>query len=68
MSVFDYDAIYTYADGTPIEGNPGPVPQDADIETKIAWMRARSAFRDKVTDVANRAFDQEFRKALKAST
>jgi len=56
--------ILTYEDGRPIEGAPEPLPPGASIEGRIAWMRARAAYADRVTDVANRAFDARFRVAL----
>lgn len=58
--------IHTYEDGRPIPGHPGePPPLDADIEVKIAWVRARNAYFARVTDVANAAFADSFRKAMK---
>lgn len=60
------EPIYTYEDGRPIPGHPGePPPLDADIETKIAWMRARNDYQDRVTDVANRAFADQFAKTMR---
>ena len=56
--------IYTRGDGTPIE-KPEPPGEDADIESKIAWIRAFHAYNDEIADVANRAFADGFRKALK---
>jgi hypothetical protein len=64
---FDRRAIYTYADGTPIEGRPDGDPPDGDIEERIAWMRAWNAYRDRVADVTNRVFIEQFKKSLKAT-
>lgn len=61
MVDLELDTIHTYADGRPIEGHPGPPPEpSAGIETKIAWMRAANEYRDRVVDVGNKAFADQF--------
>jgi len=56
--------ILTDADGVPVEA-PEPPPPGASIEEKIAYIRARHAHTDRLTDLANGAFDKAFRAALK---
>lgn len=55
------DVIYTRDDGTPI----GMRPRPEDYADPIAYLRAFHDFNDLVTDVANKAFDREFRRQLK---
>ena len=56
--------IYTDANGRPIE-RPEPPPIGASIEDKIAYMRAKAAWNDKISSTANAAFVAAFREALK---
>ena len=68
LSRFDRTIIWTHADGTPIEGRPddvGPPDHAAGIEAKIAWLRAWHAYHDRVGDVANAAFAEQFTKTVK---
>lgn len=44
---------------------PTPPSPGAPIEDVIAWLRADCAYRDAITNAANRAFDRAFRKALR---
>ena len=44
---------------------PLPPQERASIEDKIAFLRARAEWSDRISDVANRAFDRQFRKAIK---
>jgi hypothetical protein len=53
------DTIYTRADGTPI-----PRPDPEDYPDVVDYVRAVHAWRDTVADVANRAFDEQLRRAL----
>ena len=48
--------IYTRADGSPI-----PRPDRADYPDGVDYLRAMHAWRDAVTDIGNRAFDERFR-------
>ncbi len=56
----DGEAIYTDGRGVPI-----PRPSPDDFPTTIGYMRAVWAWRDKIADVANQAFTEQFRKSLK---
>ncbi len=56
--------ILTDANGRPFEAPTPPAP-DAPIEEKIAWLRASSAYNDKVAALAHRTFDTTFRKTLR---
>jgi hypothetical protein len=69
LSRFDRRIIYTYENGTPIEGRPDgdPPGENADIEDKIAWMRAWSAYHNRVADVSDRAFAEQFRKTIRGT-
>lgn len=51
--------IYTDANGRPIEPPERPAP-DASIEEKVRYLRARHAYNDLITDMANRAFAERF--------
>lgn len=64
MSRFDPSIIHTDANGRPI---PRPDREDfgPGIEGTIAYMRAVNAYHDQVTDMANRAFTDQFRKSVK---
>jgi hypothetical protein len=52
--------IHTDAKGKPFE-RPEPPPDGASIEDKIAYMRAKCAYNDAITDCANKAFAKGFR-------
>lgn len=45
------------------QGRPLPRPERNDYPDAISWMRAFWAWKDRVADTANRAFDAAFRKA-----
>ena len=62
--MIDPQAIYVGADGRPLE-KPEPLAEDATVQQWIEHMRAMNEWRDQITDRANRAFDIEFRKALR---
>lgn len=51
--------ILTRADGTPID-RPEPLPENPSIDEQIAYLRAKNAYHDEVTDVANAAFIDAF--------
>lgn len=51
--------------GRPIP-KPAPPPEVATIEERIAYMRAMNYYRDRVTDIANRAFADAFRKGIRS--
>lgn len=51
--------IFTRADGTPYQRPEKPEP-DADIEVKIAYMRALAAYHDEISNDANREFAKIF--------
>ncbi len=44
---------------------PDPPALDANIEDKIAYLRASAAYTDMVASLAHRAFDKAFRKAMR---
>ncbi len=50
-----------------IDGVPCPKPVPTDYSNTIEYLRAVWAWRDKVTDAANRAFTEQFRKSLKCN-
>lgn len=52
--------ILTDSQGKPFSKPEAP-PEGADVETKIAYIRAVHAWRDQVTACANHAFDEAFR-------
>lgn len=54
--------IYTDEQGRPLPGKPDPLPEDATVEEKIAWMRATWAYKDRATDLANKTFADTFRR------
>lgn len=54
--------ILTDGAGRPIER-----PRRADFETDLEFVRAYHAWKDRVTEIANRAFDAAFRAAFRAS-
>ena len=56
--------ILTRGDGTPIE-RPTPPARDASIDESIDYIRAIRAYNDEVTDVANVAFSDSFKKTIK---
>jgi hypothetical protein len=47
-------------------GRPFPKPDPADFATVTEFVRAIHAYNDRVTQAANRAFEDAFAKALKA--
>ena len=51
-------------DGTALEPPESP-PLGASIDDQIANMRAFWEFNDRVTDLANRAFERAFRKEIR---
>ncbi len=51
--------IYTRPDGTPI-----PEPDRADYPDTVEYLRARSAWKDAIADLAHRAFDEQLRRSL----
>lgn len=55
--------IITDARGVPIE-KPDLPAADAPIDDRIAYLRACAAYHDEIAQIANRAFDDAFRKAL----
>lgn len=60
----DRETIYTYEDGTPIEGRPDVLADDASADEKIAHMQAWNAYFDRVRDVFNAGFSAALRRAL----
>lgn len=40
-------------------------PQRSDFTSDVEWLRADSAFNDKVASAANRAFDRRFRRVMR---
>lgn len=56
--------ILTDESGVPIEAPVSP-GFDATVEEKISYIRARHAYNDRVTSVANRAFDAQWKKEMK---
>lgn len=46
-------------------GVPIPRPERDDFESEADYLRAHHEFRTKVANVANAAFDDQFRRALK---
>ena len=61
------DVIYTYGDGTPIEGRPD-LPSDAGIEEKIAHMRAWNDYSGRVLDIGNAAFAKAFNEGRRSKS
>lgn len=59
--------IYTYGDGRPVEGRPEPLGDGATTEDRIAYIRARNAYADRVADLSNVAFVDHFKKTIKAA-
>lgn len=57
----DPDAIYTDADGHPIER-----PDPAAFRDPLAYATALYAYNDRIADIANKAFDRQFRISLRA--
>lgn len=50
---------------TDAEGRPIPKPLVRDYPDAVSYLRAFHAWKQKVTDMANQAFDQSFRDSLK---
>jgi hypothetical protein len=59
------DPILTDSQGRPIPGDPGPLKEGATYKEWRDWVRAKRAWRDRVTDVANRSFSAQFVRSLK---
>lgn len=62
----DSDVVLVTNDGTVLEP-PKPPPRDAPIGDWIAHMEAVSAFNDRVSEIANRAFERAFLKEIRKS-
>jgi hypothetical protein len=56
--------ILTDAHGRPL-AEPEPLPPNATIDEKIAWIRARARWHDQIAATANEAFSKAFRKAIR---
>lgn len=54
------DAILTDGSGRPIER-----PDPKDYKTTTDFLRAFSAYKDRISDIANRAFDEKFSSSLR---
>jgi hypothetical protein len=54
--------IYTDAQGRPV-----PKPDPADFPDTVSFIRAYHAWRDRIADVGNKAFEQQFRKSLRGT-
>ena len=54
----DVEPILTDGEGRPIPHPGKPPPQSAGLDAWLVWLRARWAYEDHVTDVANRAFSR----------
>ena len=52
--------IYTDEKGRPI-----PKPEPEDYPTTVEFLRARAAWSDRLSDIANRAFSEAFSKGMK---
>jgi hypothetical protein len=48
------------------QGRPFAKPDPKDFASTLDWLRAYWAYRDATADCANKAFDTQFRKVLKA--
>lgn len=59
------DYIHTDAAGRPIPGRPDPLKPGATYLEWRTWVRAERAWRDRVTDSANRAFVEAFDAAMR---
>lgn len=55
--------ILTDEHGRPFE-RPVPPPDGASLDDKVAYMRRLWAYNDAVSDCANRAFDETFRREV----
>lgn len=62
---FAPDVIHVDEHGVPF-ARPERPADDASIDDRIAYMHAVYAYNDRVSNHANRAFDQAFRAALRA--
>ena len=49
---------------TDAKGKPFAKPQRADFDNDVDFMRARNAWRDAITKLANDAFTETFRAAI----
>jgi hypothetical protein len=56
--------ILTNSHGVPFE-KPEPPAPDADIEEKIAYLRARSTYNDAIANCANAAFTAGFSRVVR---
>lgn len=56
--------IFTDSNGRPIECPEAPAP-GADIEARIAYMRAKCAYNDAIASRASAAFAAAFSKAVR---
>ena len=63
--MLDRDTIYTDENGRPIEGRPDPLPENATLADRLAWLRAWQEYSDRVRAVGSRAFADAFRKTLR---
>ena len=52
---------------TDAQGRPFVKPELADYPDSGAWLRAMWKYQDQIIDCSNAAFDEAWRKALKAS-
>ena len=59
-TMFEDPTIYTRADGTPI-----PRPERDDYSEARDYVRAMYEYREAIADVANEAFDKQFRKSVR---
>lgn len=55
--------IFTDAKGVPIDPPKKPA-EDAPFSERLDYMRAYWAWKDLITDLANKAFDQQFTQSL----
>lgn len=63
--ILDPDTIYTDENGSPFDRPEAPGP-DATSEEIVAYLRADAAYRDAITNCANRNFSERFRKAVRS--
>jgi hypothetical protein len=59
-AVKDSSVILTDANGRPI-----PKPSRADFKTDLEFFQAFYNWKDTITGIANKAFDETFRKAMR---
>ncbi len=58
------ELILTDGRGVPVERPELPLAESS-IEQRIAYLRNRAAWVDRINDIANGAFDRQFRRAIK---